>query len=184
MDNNMNGMDYSNVNQFNGQEIGPNPVQPMGQSVPPVQPMEQPVPPVQPMGQPVPPVQPMEQPIPPVQPMGQPVPPVQPMGQPVPPTEQSGEVPVISIEQTPTEVFGEQVNMPQPNDPTMMNQMMQSINEQQQPEAPKYGYVNNNQKTDLNNDSNINLKVVIFIAILIFAFIMAMPYLSDMLDKH
>lgn len=173
MDNNMSN---DNINQ---QPVMPdNMVQPMPQQ--PAMP-QQPVMPDN-MAQPMPqqPVMPdnMAQPMP-----QQPVMPQNNMAQPINP-ENPGEIPVINVEQTPTEVFGQQVNNMQPNDPTRMNQMLESINMQQQPEQPKYGYNTNEQKPDLNADSNVNLKVVIFIAILIFAFIMAMPYLSDLLDKH
>ena len=194
MDNNMNVVD-NNVQQTpnNNMEMQPMPEQPISSDMGP-QPMpEQPIPNSmgpQPMSeQPIPNgmgPQPMpQQPIPngmgpqpmPEQPIPNNMGP-QPMNQ-----EMAGEVPVINIEQSPTEVFGQQVNVGQPNDPTKMNQMLESINVQQQPETPKYGYTTNEQKPDLNADSNINIKVIIFIAIIILGFIIALPYLSSLLDK-
>lgn len=184
MDNNMNGMDYNNIPQQPFQDPNVVTPQPMDSNLEPqipVQPVEPNMGP-QPVQQPVPPmepVQPIQQPV--EQPVQQPMGP-QPMNPNMGPMPQ-GDVPVINVEQTPTEVFGQQVNTQQPNDPTRMNQMIDSINSQQQPVEPKYGYNTNEQKPNLNADSNVNLKVVIFIAIIIFGFIMALPYLSSMMDK-
>lgn len=162
MDNNMNAVDFNNMQ--NGNQQVPNmPQQPMNPNIGPQMPEQ--------------PVNPNMGPQMPQQPMNPNMGPQMPQG------TINGDVPVINVEQTPTEIFGQQVNQPQPNDPTQMNQMLESINQQQQPEQPKYGYATNEQKPDLNADSNVNLKVVIFLAILIFAFIMALPYLSSLLDK-
>ena len=116
-------------------------------------------------------------------PMPDPVQPQMNYEQPIPTTQPNQNVnptdtPVINVEQTPTEVFGAPVN-PQP----MNNQVGPNpiIDIQPVEEKPKYGYVGSEHKADLNEGSNANITFIIILAILMFAFIIFLPYISKMI---
>lgn len=167
MDNNMNVVDYNNLENNVGQSVQPQPVQ-----MPNVEP--------QPMGQPSPmpemgqvPVNPEPQPVP-VQPINQ-----QPIDQNVNMVNQSFETPTIDVNQTPTEIFGAPVNEQPVSTPDVQNIIPPTG--PAEAEQPKYGYMTNEDKPNLNTDSNANIKFIIFLAILMLGFIIALPYLSNML---
>lgn len=203
MDNNMNVVDFNNMpndlnngtnNEVNNQpmdyqennvqpEINPVQSEPMIQ--PDVQVDYQPQPEVQPMNE-----QPMYQETQqvfeqPVQPEFNPGP-VQPQmnyQQPEPTTQPNqnvnpGDTPVINVEQTPTEVFGAPVNTQPTNNQVGPNPI---IDIQPVEEKPKYGYVGSEHKADLNEGSNANITFIIILAVLMLAFIFALPYISNLL---
>ena len=69
--------------------------------------------------------------------------------------------------------MGMQPNMEQFNDPNLVNQQVEA----------NYGYNTNQKKPDLNADQNANIKFIIILSIFVLAFIIALPYLSSLLDK-
>ena len=191
--NNMNVVDYNSIGgqtpqpaQVPNMEPNPfaTPVQPVEQTVP--MPEVGPVPPVEPVPevQQVPvveetPVQnnPFQQPIGEInqQPINQNIQMPEVNNQSVPVQE----VPTIDVNQTPTEVFGAQVNEQVPD-----NQNVQNIIPPIGPEEavqPKYGYMTNEDKPNLNEGSNANITFIIFLAVLMLGFIIALPYISNML---
>jgi len=91
-------------------------------------------------------------------------------------------VPVLDIEEdevikTPSDVFG--VNIP--NEQPQPTQEVPEINVQPvEEEKPKYGYASN-EKADLNEDENANIKFIIFLAILMLIFIFLLPYISNLI---
>lgn len=181
MDNNMNVVDFNNMPNDLNNRVNNQPE--MNQQVNFQQPEVQPEPMVQqdPNAmnyQAQPSVQPQ-----PVQPQ------VQPLNQNVEPfpnqntTEQPiqntpGEIPVINVNQTPTEVFGAPVNTPPVNNQVGPNPI---IDIQPVEEKPKYGYVGSEHKADLNEGSNANITFIIILAVLMLAFIIALPYLSNLI---
>ena len=169
-------MDNANVMNYNMQGVQgmnnnfmPNmngmPSQPMN-NVPPVQPMNN-VPPVQPMNN-VPPVQPMNN-VPPVQPMNN-VPPVQPVNN----------VSIDNVAQTPSEVFGSQVNEQlAAQSGIQVNPLLRKADVE---ETPKYGAATNNA-VSLDDNSKGNLIFVIIIGIILIGFVIALPYISSYLGS-
>lgn len=116
-------------------------------------------------------------------PMPDPVQPQMNYEQPIPTTQPNQNVnptdtPVINVEQTPTEVFGAPVNTPPVNNQVGPNPI---IDIQPVEEKPKYGYVGSEHKADLNEGSNANITFIIILAILMFAFIIFLPYISKMI---
>lgn len=166
MDNNMNVVDYNNL----GNNVEPN-VQPQPAQMPNMGP--------NPFATPQPaPVNPEPQPVP-VQPISQ-----QPTNQNIDgnimnQSVQNVEAPTIEVNQTPTEVFGAPVNEQPVNDSNVQT-IVPPIGPEEAVQ-PKYGYMTNEDKPNLNTDSNANIKFIIFLAILMLGFIVALPYLSNML---
>lgn len=179
MDNNMNVVDYNNIGNNNmDQGVQPQPV-PMPEVAPnPFEMPQQPTP--NPFGmqqQPVSsqPVGPGQVPVQPVE--SQTVNPVQNVDGNI--MNQTVEAPTIDVNQTPTEVFGAPVNEQPVNDPNVQT-IVPPIGPEEAVQ-PKYGYMTNEDKPNLNTDSNANIKFIIFLAILMLGFIVALPYLSNML---
>ena len=69
-----------------------------------------------------------------------------------------------------------------PNMNVSQNSQPESINPNDvNQEQPKYGYGSNENKESLNDENKSNLKFVIILAILMLAFIILLPYLSNLL---
>ena len=113
--------------------------------------------------------------------------PQQPMSQPEPVVASQ---PSMAQVQTPNVQPVSSVNPntnPQTIDPSInVGQNIQPENIKVQPadlnaEQPKYGFESNENKASLNDENSSNLKFVIILAILMLAFIIMLPYLSNLL---
>lgn len=83
--------------------------------------------------------------------------------------------------QDPNQVFGSTVVSEQIAT-TRTEQVSPLLQKHEEEEAPKYGAATEGQ-ADLNEDKNGSLKFVIIIGILVLAFIIALPYLSEIFSK-
>lgn len=77
-----------------------------------------------------------------------------------------------------SQVIDPNINVGQNIDPENIKVQPNNINSEQQ---QQYGFKSDESKASLNNENNSNLKFVIILAILMLAFIIMLPYLSNLL---